>query len=244
MQIYSHLQMGDYHTNFCEDALLSISINNKIHLLAVMDGCSSGKESHFASTLIGKFLKKQAIQISYREFSEGKSFSLKALQKIILEGLFQDLKHFKNRNHLEYIELLSTLILGIFNTEREAEFIVVGDGLIHIDGLRFEFDQDDYLDYLAYHLDGDFEKWMGDQNQILSMDSFKDMTISSDGIFSFEKFNNQSYPEINEHDIQNYILLNGSGKESEKMLHKKVLHIEETYGLRPMDDLGILRVIF
>jgi len=99
MKIYSFLQIGDYHQNHCEDFFLSYSISDEKHLLAVMDGCSSGTNSFFASALFGKILKKCCIEIAYLEFSTGEIFGLKTFQKDLLKRFFENLKFYKN--HLQ-----------------------------------------------------------------------------------------------------------------------------------------------
>jgi len=236
--------MGDFHQNFCEDALLSFSISNEKHLLAVMDGCSSGTDSHFASALIGKILKKVYIELSYLEFSKRESISLKEFQKRTLKGLFENLKLQRNQLHLGIEEILSTLILAIISDEKKAEIITIGDGLICCNKEYFEYEQDDRPDYLVYHLDEEFEYWFGNQTQVLSFSNVGDLSISTDGIFTFKNFNTQKYPRLEEEGLIDFLLKNKEGFEFEKMLHKKVIHLEKEYGLRPTDDLSILRVIF
>ena len=61
MKIYQVLQIGDHHVNYCEDYTLVVEIGNNHFLAAVMDGCSMGKESYFAATLVGKILRKSII---------------------------------------------------------------------------------------------------------------------------------------------------------------------------------------
>ena len=53
---YELIKRGFFHENYCEDYLFSTSLSDEITILAVMDGCSMGTESYFASTLIGKLL--------------------------------------------------------------------------------------------------------------------------------------------------------------------------------------------
>ena len=244
MTIYQLLKIGEAHTNFCEDAILSIPINEKKHLLAVMDGCSSGHESHFASGLISKLLKKQVTEISYLEYATNQNFTLKDYQKKILNGIFEDLKAFKNKYHLQTNELLSTLILAVFDKNQWVEIFVAGDGLVQCDDSQFEFDQDDQPEYLAYHLNESFEQWYENQNQVLSFEIKEHFTISTDGIYSFQPFDHDDYPQIEQEDLLNLFLLDKSGRKSVEMLHKKALEIEREFGLKPMDDLGILKVIF
>jgi hypothetical protein len=38
----AYLQMGSFHSDHCEDSLISVSLTMDVELLAVMDGCSSG----------------------------------------------------------------------------------------------------------------------------------------------------------------------------------------------------------
>jgi len=236
--------MGDFHQNFCEDALLSFSISNEKHLLAVMDGCSSGTDSHFASALISKILKKVCIELAYLEFSKREIFTLKEFQKRTLEGLFENLKLQRNQLHLGKEEILSTLILAIISDDKKAEIITIGDGLICCNGEYFEYEQDDRPDYLAYHLDENFKDWFQNQKQFLSFSNVGDLSISTDGIFTFNIFNNQKYPKIEEEAWIDLLLKNKEGFEFEKMLHKKVIYLEKEFGLRPTDDLAILRIIF
>jgi len=58
MQIYSVLKLGQFHPIFCEDFTFHSQLNEDWVMIAVMDGCSSGINSHFTSTLFGKILKK------------------------------------------------------------------------------------------------------------------------------------------------------------------------------------------
>lgn len=60
MKIYTALQMGEYHLNHCEDYLFVGGIGNDKLLCAVMEGCTVATDSYFASTLVGKLLRKIA----------------------------------------------------------------------------------------------------------------------------------------------------------------------------------------
>ena len=51
------------------------------------------------------------------------------------------------------------------------------------------------------------------------------------------------YSEIAEKAIIEYLLLDNQWEDNEMMLSKKVLEIEKEYGLKPSDDLTIVRVI-
>lgn len=84
--------IGTFHTNYNEDFLIINELGNDHLLIAVMDGCSMGKESYFISILIGKILRKLSKEISFRNFREKKSISLKEYIRHITEKLFFELK--------------------------------------------------------------------------------------------------------------------------------------------------------
>jgi hypothetical protein len=75
MKIHSFIKKGTAHPNFYEDFLLTFEITSKYSLFAVMEGCSSGKESHFASAFFGKIFKKIALKKSF-EFLRKKDIDI------------------------------------------------------------------------------------------------------------------------------------------------------------------------
>lgn len=243
MKKYEISKIGEFHTNHNEDSSSITEIGEDKIMIAVMDGCSMGKESHFASTLIAKLLRKIGKEISFRAFAERTKKETSEYLEEILEKLFEDLKQLKNKLHLEREEILSTLILGIFDKrQREIELITVGDGLICCNGKLIEYEQDDKPDYLGYHLGEEFRKWLKNQTQKLNLKNVEDLSISTDGIFAFKNFDGKEYAKITEEEIVNYLLIDEKGSEEENMLKKKVLEIENKYGLKPSDDLTIIRL--
>lgn len=242
MRIYHTLKIGEYHTNFCEDYLISCEIGHQKILCAVMDGCSMGTDSHLTSTLTGKILRKISYGHSYKEFISKESPSLIQLQESVMRQLFSELHAIKNTLLLEREELLNTLVIGIIDVEnRDGEFLCIGDGLICINGQHFEFEQNDQPDYLGYHLEEDFERWMENQQQKISAESITDFSLSTDGIFTFKKFDDGIYGPPDS--IVDYLLVDSTGSATEMMLHKKVFDIESEWGLKPTDDLAIIRGI-
>lgn len=144
MKKYEISKIGGFHTNHNEDSIAITEIGEDKIMIVVMDACSMGKESHFASTLIAKLLRKIGKEISFREFAERTKKKTSEHLEGISQKLFEDLKHLKNKLHLEREEILSTLILGIFDKEqKEIELITVGDGLICCYGELIEYEQDD-----------------------------------------------------------------------------------------------------
>ena len=81
-----------------------------------------------------------------------------------------------------------------------------------------------------------------DQDQLFSFENIEDITVSTDGIFTFSKFDNASYPEVENNEVIQYLLNDTSDIENERMFEKKLHHIEKEWGLKPTDDLGIVRL--
>jgi hypothetical protein len=242
MNIYSTINIGDFHENNCEDFLVHEKIRSNNLMIAVMDGCTMGKESVFASTLIGKILRKIAKEKFYTEFVNQEKTNINNTLKEVLKSLFIELKSVKNTLGLETEELLSTLILGIVDPEKsKAEFVVIGDGLICVDEEIIEFDQDDKPDYLGYHLSENFDVWYDGQEQNLSINTFQDLSICTDGIYTFKNFL-VSKDQKSEKEIIKYLLIDTEGSEKENMLVNKVRQLKDTLKHVVTDDLAIIRI--
>lgn len=244
MTKYELSLIGAFHTNHNEDASAVVEIDNERVLVAVMDGCSMGKESHFISTLIAKLLRRIGKEIHYRSFIEKTKGSNSKCLKDILQELFLGLGEIKNKLLLEEEEVLSTLIIGVLDKkERTVNLLIIGDGLVCCNGTLYEFEQDDKPDYLGYHLLEDFEKWFQQQTQYLILTQVADLSITTDGIFTFKNFDGQLYPKITQREITEDLLLDRKWADQENMLKKKVLEIEKQFGLKPGDDLTVVRMM-
>jgi len=245
MKIFEYSQIGEFHLNHNEDHSVICEIGKNKMLIAVMDGCTMGEESHFASSLIGKILRKISKVKYYQEFIEKSDEGLMEIQQEVLRKLFIDLREVKNYLDLERNELLSTLILGIVDFRlRESELIAIGDGLIMYNGEKEEYEQDNKPDYLGYHLNECFDDWYEKQKQKLSLSSLSDLSLSTDGIFSFKQFDPEKSDLIEEQAIIENLLQRRIEKDESNILKKEVIKIEKRYGYKPSDDLTIIRMIF
>lgn len=241
MKIYSVLNIGNFHTNHCEDFWIAESTGSGKWMVAVMDGCTMGEESVFASVLIGKTLRKIAKQKYYQEFRSKESSDLKSELREVLRTLFIELKFIQNHLGLEKNELLSTLILALVDGAA-AEIVAVGDGLVCCDGHYTEYEQDDKPDYLAYHLNADFETWYDAHPQKLSVPFFTDLSICTDGIYTFRNFENPLQQKT-ETEIKAYLLEDLEGAESVHFLQNKVLSLKGDCNHVVTDDLAIVRLV-
>ena len=244
MKIFELSHIGEFHVNYNEDFLVVEDAGKSYKLIAVMDGCSSGTDSHFASTLIGKLLRKIAKQEGYREYAQQQQTELKQLLDNVCLQLFEELSNINNLLDLQSDEILSTLILGIVDTtNKKAELIIVGDGLIHINGENIEYENDNKPDYIGYHLKMDKHLWFQTRTKKQSIDQLSDLTISTDGIHTFKNFDGQSYPAISEEDIMAEFFENKSNIENGNKLKKSLIKLKQEYGLMPSDDLTMIRVV-
>ncbi|MEM6299822.1 MAG: protein phosphatase 2C domain-containing protein [Bacteroidota bacterium] len=244
MEIYEFSKMGAFHTDHNEDALAIVEIDTNTFLLAVMDGCSMGKESHFASTLIAKLLRKIGKEVSYDAFSTTFNRSPSEYLDKVLKELFEELKHLKNTLFLETAELLSTLTLCVIDTEkRTASVIVVGDGLVCCNGKLYNFDQNNRPNYLGYHLRGSFDAWSKQETQRLELENIHDLSLSTDGILSFQNHDGKSYETITNEQIIHRILIDKTIKSKGNALKKSISEIEEQFGVQPGDDLTVIRFL-
>jgi len=244
MKIYSALQIGAYHLNHCEDYLVTDHIGSEKLLCAVMDGCTMGSDSYFASTLVGKLLRKIAKAKGYKELfgAEPEQPDPEAYLKSILKDLFQELLIIKSQMLLEQNELLTTLLILLFDKKSGHGIILaVGDGVVAVNGVVTEFDQDNKPDYLGFHLHEDFDTWYAKQTQKIYINSARDVSLATDGIGLFTKVAAPKADDVL--DPISYLLQNTENEDNDDMLELKLKRLEHVYGLKPSDDLAIVRII-
>ncbi len=243
MNLYSTLQIGDYHINHCEDNLLIKKISSDKVVCAVMDGCSTAMESHFASSLFGKLLRKIIIEKGYKSLYE-KNFQRSIAEELkdIVEDLFKELILIKKHMMLDEKELLTTFTILIYDKAKdEGVILAVGDGVVCINGKITEFDHDNKPDYLAYHLQENFEHWYSAQSQKIFFNCLHDVSIATDGILSFAKIKKTDSDEVI--NFIKFLMIDNQNSDTEDMLNRKLKQLEHQYGVKPTDDLAIIRII-
>lgn len=243
MKIYSVLQIGNFHTNHCEDFLVHELAGSDQRMVAVLDGCTMGTESVFASVLFGKILRNISKKCYYQDFINKSSETMESRLKEMLRQLFKEVKSIKNQLGLDTSELLSTLILGLIDEKQgNAEFLTIGDGLIHIDNRPIEYEQEDRPDYLGYHLGENFDIWYDQQDQKLSIPEFKDLSICTDGIFSFKNLQDKN-KQMSEQRVISFFLEDLEFAENDNFLERKVRYLDSEMNHVVTDDLAIIRVL-
>lgn len=241
MHIENLLKRGVTHENHCEDAVFHTAISDVWHVGAVMDGCSSAKESYFAASLISKLIAKACKTIPYLNKVQPHlsitELSPKSLGEFILNQVFEGLKEAHNQFLLDEIELLSTLIISIVHrTNRSAWINISGDGFIAINDELIEIDQNNTPDYMAYHLDMKYDDWLTKHTKTFEIDNFEKLHISSDGI---QKFVDKKGSIVRGRSIPHSLL--SIKTNSEQSLKDAYFVLTEKQNLSPFDDIGVIR---
>lgn len=233
--------MGAFHTVFCEDFLVEMAFNERIHIAAVMDGCSMGRDTHFASTLLAKLLNKHIRLLSYLDWQKSVFTSLEDLARLLLQRCWMNLKFVQNDWLLETEELLATLSLLILDkVEKTAFVIMIGDGVLAINDKIISIDQEDKPDYLAYHLSENFEDWFSAQTNTFFVKEVANIALATDGI---ETFMNREQSFDFGFNVVGYLLQDRSFVDSGDMLARKCNFVKEQYGAVPTDDLAVVRLV-
>jgi Protein phosphatase 2C len=243
MQIYQLLQRGAYHADFCEDFSVVQPLGAHHLLLAVLDGCTMGRESHFASTLVAKVLRKVVKERAYRQFYGDLPTVPQATElREIMAAMFEEMRQLKSQLHLETTELLTTLVVALLDTHsRQVVVLALGDATVALNGQLTRFEQDNRPDYLAYHLHRPFAEWYDQQQQILQAPDCTDLALATDGIDSFAPTDTAAVG-VDVPDVPAYLLLNQELAGRNEMLTIKMRRLARTFGLVPTDDVAILRV--
>jgi serine/threonine protein phosphatase PrpC len=244
MHIDTVLQRGYFHAKHCEDALVTESLANDRRLLAVMDGCSMGKEAVFASLLIVKLLRKIAKEERYKDFVQPSTTTLKEQLKTVLKELFLGLNDMKRMLDLDKYELLSTLVIGVVcEKQQEAEVLVVGDGVVCVNTDVYDFEQDNAPDYLGYHLDESFDTWYAAQQQRVSCNQLEQLLLATDGVHAFKNLREPADQE-NSDTVIAALCATDRMEGSFVKLARLVNNLEKANAWKATDDLAVIRCDF
>lgn len=216
--------------------MIDEQLNGKFKIFGVFDGCSSGKDSHFASSLLGKTVISAAKKVDFEQ-------SVNPLKEIVYQAI-RSYKEIQNSLKLDVNEMLSTMILMLLNTETNiAEIIAIGDGLVSVNQEITNIDQLNQPDYPAYHFDeienyNDFEDFYTKQ-LIFSNIKVEDITISTDGINSYLIKGQNESQEI---DVIEYFTKDSFLNGNPAMLARKHNILKNKHRLENGDDIAIIRI--
>ena len=241
MKIYTVLGRGKYHPVYGEDFILYDYIDGNMLIAAVMDGCSSGRESFFASALYGKSIRKSLKMLQKTSFVKATPGDAASILTSILQQLFDDLQKTMNLLALDLEEILTTLTLMALDLKQmSAQVIMSGDGLVACNGQVHEIDQQNVPDYMAYHLDLGYEKWLKNHTDHFEFENIRDISISTDGATKIV-----AMPPTTEKQAAplRQLLLEGPGEGPNAL--QAMFDLWANSGEYVIyDDVGIIRVVF
>ncbi len=243
MEVYELLRRGEMHKDFCEDFLLSFELNEQYSVYGVFDGCSTGIDSHMASSLIAKVVRAEMECLAVDEI-----ISIKNLLSESIYHTMSTLRNIRNDLFLETNELLSTIILLVVDKlSGKGEALVFGDGFVSINGQQIDIEQDNAPDYLAYYLDeleniADFEAWLAEHSNSYTIDEVVDISIATDGVASFQitdaTLENNGRPVPSEYLAKDNFLLH-----NKSMLGRKLNILKSKHQLMNQDDIAFIRLV-
>jgi hypothetical protein len=229
---------GKDHQNFCEDSSLVFQDEEYIHV-AVFDGCSTGKDSHFASFFFSRMLRKTIKESLIA--GNGESLTNKLMR--VYESFYNNLRANKRFIDITTIEFLSTVVYAIIHKETNRFVAVIkGDGCVFNGGLKI-LDIDapgNAPDYLAYYLERNdtFDTVWKNTSLIIGYIE-NELAVTTDGIKSFKKLKGN----VDEQFVVDTLLIDRRFVNLEVMLERKCKVLENVEKMVHTDDLSIIRVI-
>ena len=227
---------GASHPDWNEDNFYYKQTDRAI-IGGVFDGCSSGKDSYFASKLFANVYKttinKMKVDISFDSFPK------------VVEQFFENLYKAINLIELDMEETLSTAVLFFYETGSQRLLVkFFGDGVAYSNPGKLEIcnnDESNMPDYLGYSLTEIIEEhsFHAYWNRKKSFSTrTKDFSISTDGIFSFKKIDDKE-PDF---DITSYIAQDTFLYKNPAALKRK-LNMIRNKGYEHDDDVTVIRVL-
>lgn len=240
---------SDCHPNWCEDNYF-LHEDDEYIIGAVFDGCSTGINSHFASTLM-KYSFEKAIKNKINVEQLNQSSNSTDYFDLLIGDVRIDLEKIKDQMNLTELHLLSTIIFFMYRKSQKTLWVkFIGDGTIYVNDEAFTNDENNTPDYLTYHLNDPWSRffhWIHCKPTRLYKDVLM-FSICSDGIDSFTNVKN---PHLSKQIPVNYLINNLDFANLKNGLNKK-FHIltncsedlkksDELYCWTIKDDLTIIR---
>jgi hypothetical protein len=161
-----------FHTHtVCEDALFVKQYKDKICGL-ISDGCSSGKDSVWASNTL-------------KHIFSHNTFDLYFLLDDTIKIAISMLKKLKEDLNLEVYHLESTAILFEYFIEDKVLYIrAFGDGSYFVNGVQHTIDENNTPDYIGHYVDSDanaIDEYLS-KHPLITFENVESFSICSDGV--------------------------------------------------------------
>lgn len=182
------IKMGKSHSLHCEDDYLVVS-NENFLLAAVFDGCSSGIDSHYASTK-HKYIVRDVAEKVLNDWENQKQYYP---DMVLRDIIFWSYQKIIEEEYVPDKEMLSTIVICFINKEsREFAISFCGDGCCSINGENISVHDENgnavwYLSSLKSYEYGNYFDYIFDYSRFYNgkLDGNSELAISTDGIESF-----------------------------------------------------------
>ena len=180
------------HANHCEDSYFVHEDDDKI-VGAVLDGCSTGYNSHWASQFVAySFERLCKDSHGFRYFSHPVS-SWPLFETNIFRSVGNDIRMGMEMMSLSDMNFLSTIVFFVYlKSDRLLHVRFIGDGCAVVNGRYYRNDENNMPQYLAYFVglsDDEFERFVSSR-RVEVFEGVDNFAICSDGIDSFVNLKN------------------------------------------------------
>jgi hypothetical protein len=246
--IRSLITRGSNHPLRCEDDFFICERESTI-TAAVFDGCSSGIDSHVASSLHKRIMN----DVGYIN----PNISPKETAKDILGYIYEKLIEYQATTEFKINEeMLSTIVLLLVNKYDGRYCVVVaGDGVININDAYFNIHdkEGESVFYLSSTIrtggsaasnDERFEEYFAKHCTIFEGDDFRNIAISTDGIDTFKSKFGVALKEK----PRDYFMRNQAFEKTENQLKRlyniftQGLNLEDKVPCMNFDDFTMIKI--
>lgn len=248
--IRSLITRGAAHPLRCEDDLF-VKETDELIIAAVFDGCSSGIDSHVASSLHKKLLSSLEFDL-IDDIGD-----VKALGHDLLEYLYTKLfYYYKAYGFRINEEMLSTVIILVVNKyTSDYNIVVAGDGLVNVNAhyLNIHDSTGESVFYLSSIIDDKttelnffepFEKYYNNECTVFTGTNFDNVAISTDGIDTFKTKFGRMLGEA----PRDFFMKNRTFEKAPNQLKRlyniytQGLHLEDRTPSLNMDDFTMIKI--
>lgn len=164
-----------------------------------------------------------------------------AIGSFLLGQLFQDVKKMKKSLFLEIEEVLSTILLLVYNKEDRSAWInISGDGIVACNGEFEEIDQKNIPDYMGYHLEMKFDEWYHNHTKTMEFDQVSDLSISTDGLSKIGPNLIRNPKPLDP--VQHFLIDRPKGLPNQA-LQQEYIKLMESKDFIPYDDISVIRIV-
>jgi hypothetical protein len=244
------LRVQGYEHTDNEDALyfedIEIGETGHLYIGAVMDGCSRGIDSVFASHLLKKLIKEVILITPIEMFtSMYETNNMDDLSLFILEKVYKRLSVLGSLMSLMVNELESTFVLLVTSDKKRYNITFVGDGFCAIDQDIYENEQGGAPKYMAHYLNKGF-KALKEDITIITGNFENEVVISSDGVSSFYDYENSEKRK----ELKEFFLIDNFMIKNEACFDKKIVGLKNgrvpdypSKHIRNQDDITLIKII-